>query len=80
MPTYTLRHLPEGLIPRATAKAREAGTVLDDTVLVKFLEMYAAHGSIQSSGGHARALSMTAEQRSASAKHAVQAREARKTA
>jgi hypothetical protein len=73
MPSYMIRGLPEGLVSRAKAKAREAGAKLDD-VLVRFLESYAQHGSIQSSGGHARKLAMTDEERAESARKAAEAR------
>jgi hypothetical protein len=73
MPSYMLRGLPPNVVARAKAKAREAGTTLDD-VLIAFLETYAEHGSIASSGGHARALSLTPEQRTTIARKAAQAR------
>lgn len=68
-----LRGLPAGLVARAKAKAREANTTLD-AALIAFLETYAEHGSIQSSGGHARALSLTPEERADIAKKAAKAR------
>lgn len=73
MPSYMLRGLPDGLVARAKQKAREAGTTLD-AVLRAFLASYAEHGSIQSSGGHARKLALTPEERTESALKAAQAR------
>jgi hypothetical protein len=73
MPSYMLRHVPDGLIAKAKAKAREAGTTLD-AALLAFLKSYAEHGSIQSSGGHARKLALTPEERTESALRAAQAR------
>lgn len=70
MPSYVLRHLPADLIGRAKAKAREADTTLD-AVLTRYLASYADHGSIQSSGGHARKLAMSPDARSESARKAA---------
>lgn len=73
MATYALRGLTSDLVARAKARAREDGTTLD-AVLIRYLQTYAEHGSPQSSGGHARKLSMTAEARSESARRAADAR------
>lgn len=73
MPSYMLRGLPPGLVARAKAMARDAGTSLD-AALLAFLETYAEHGSIQSSGGHARKLSLTPQERTDSARKAADAR------
>lgn len=73
MSTYTLRRVPDGLIARAKHRAREDDTSLD-AILIRYLHTYAEHGSPQSSGGHARKLSMTADERSESAKRAATAR------
>lgn len=73
MPSYVLRHIPADLIGRAKAKAREAETTLD-AVLLRYLETYAEHGSIQSSGGHARTLALTPLARSTIARQAATAR------
>lgn len=68
-----LRGLPDGLVARAKAKAREASTNLD-AVLTAFLASYAEHGSIQSSGGHARKLALTPEERTKIAQKAAESR------
>lgn len=73
MPSYMLRRLPAGLVARAKAKAREADTDLE-TVLTAFLESYAQHGSIASSGGHARKLALTPQQRTDIARKAAETR------
>jgi hypothetical protein len=73
MVTYVLRGLTSDLVARAKAKARDAETTLD-AVLIRYLETYAEHGSIQSSGGHARKLALTATQRSAIARQGAAAR------
>lgn len=68
-----LRGLPPGLVARAKDKAREAETSLD-AVLAAFLETYAEHGSIQSSGGHARKLALTPDERTDIARKAAETR------
>ncbi len=68
-----IRKLPEGLVARAKAKAREAGTSLD-AALITFLETYAEHGSVQSSGGHARKLALTPDERTDISRRAAQSR------
>jgi hypothetical protein len=71
--TYVLRGIPPELIARARQRAQDEGTTLA-AVIGRYLTTYAAHGSIQSSGGHARKLSLTPEQRRESARHAALAR------
>lgn len=73
MPTYMLRGLPHDIVGRAKARAREAGTTLDE-ILIGFIVKYAAKGSIQAQGGRARAEALTPEERSASAQKAARAR------
>lgn len=76
MPSYMIRDLPDGLIARAKAKARDAGQRLD-AVLTKFLQSYAEHGTphvAQQRGGLARAANMTADERVAAARRALDAR------
>ena len=63
MSSYMIRHVPEGVIPRAKAQARQASTTLD-AVLVRFLEIYAAQGWPWSKAGQARAAQITPEERS----------------
>jgi hypothetical protein len=65
--------IPADVLASAHARAREDGTTLD-AVLTWYLGFYACHGSMQSSGGHARKLSMSAKERSDAARKAAAAR------
>lgn len=78
MPTYALRGLDRDAITRAEQRAREDGTTLD-AVLQAFIVSYAAgHDSpaqqFGAIGGRARAVRLTAEERSEAARRAVTAR------
>lgn len=73
MATYALRGLDAATINRAKARARERGTSLDD-VLRDYLTAYADGETAQQAGGRARAAAMTADERSAQARRAAEAR------
>lgn len=73
MPSYMLRGLPDRLVSRAKAKAREQNTTLD-AVLIRYLETYAEHGNPQAKGAVAVNESKTPEERSEAGRKAVQAR------
>jgi hypothetical protein len=73
MATYVLRHVTPDAIAAAKQRARNAGTSLDD-VLRAYLEQYAAGETAQQKGGQARAQSLTADERSDSARRAAEAR------
>ena len=77
MPSYVIRHLDRAIIEQAGARARETGRGLADVVR-EWLIAYAA-GQLSAAesgakGGHARASTLTAQERSASARKAVTAR------
>ena len=76
MSSYMIRQLPPGLIGRAKAKAREQGETLD-AILIATLEAY-CDGKMPSQwgarGGHARAASLTPDERSAIARKAAETR------
>ena len=77
MPSYVIRHLDRAIIEQAGARARETGRGLADVVR-EWLIAYAA-GQLSSAesgakGGHARASTLTAQERSESARKAVAAR------
>jgi hypothetical protein len=73
MPSYMIRNLPAGLIPRAKARARSEDTTLD-AVLLRLLESYADAGTPGRAGAEARANSLTQDERSAIARKAAEAR------
>lgn len=71
-----IRNVPPGLVAKAKAKAKEWGGTLDN-VLIAAMQDWANGKSPQqmgSSGGHARAASLTPEERSAIAKKAAETR------
>lgn len=72
MATYALRGLTPDTIHRAKARAREAGTSLDD-VLREYLRVYAC-GDRGVAGGHARAAALSPERRSELARAAAMSR------
>jgi hypothetical protein len=76
MPSYVIRRLPPGLIPRAKAIAREHGISLDDALLA-FLVTF-ADGTDRAAagrrGGAARAEALTAERRTEIARKGAEAR------
>lgn len=77
MPSYMIRGLPAGLIQRAKARARDREDRLD-AILIAALEAYAegqtAAQQLAASGGHARAASLSDQERRDSAQRAAQAR------
>lgn len=76
MPSYVIRHVPPGLIPRAKAAAREADVTLDDA-LIAFLVTFADgtdRAAAGRKGGAARAEALTPERRKEIAQAGAQAR------
>lgn len=73
MPSYTIRHLSAEVIASAKAKARDAGTSLDD-VLRDYLTAYASGATAGQRGGAARAKALSAEERREIAVRAARAR------
>jgi len=75
--SFVTRDIDQAILDAARDRARDAGTSLAD-VLREYIEAYAAGGSpaaqLGAKGGSTRASRMTAEERSASARHAALAR------
>lgn len=70
MATYTLRDCDPGAIAAAKQRARDAGTTLD-VVLRAYLTAYASGTTAQQAGGRARADALSADDRTALARHAA---------
>ena len=82
MSTYALRRLDPDIVQRAKARARDAGTSLDD-VLRAALKAYAdghdtAAQQLGAEGGRASAAARTPRERSEAGRHAVRARWAKR--
>ena len=77
MPSYVIRHVDRATIEQAGARARETGRGLADVVREWLIAYAAGQMSAAESGakgGHARAKTLTAHERSESARKAVAAR------
>ncbi len=68
-----IRALPPGLLGRAKARARSDETTLD-VVLLRYLLMYAEHGSPQAAGARAVNAQRTPDERREAARRAARAR------
>lgn len=82
MSSYTIRQLDADTIAAAKQRARVAGTSLDAVLRASLTAYAAGHDTaaqqLAAQGGHARAESMSAPARSASARRAVMARWAKR--
>lgn len=73
MPSYMLRDLPQELWGQVKTRASDDGRGLRETVLILLARGLTA-GAGQRQGGHARAASLTTEERRTMAQHAAQTR------
>ena len=83
MPSYVIRHVDRAIIEQAGTRARQTGRGLADVVREWLIAYAAGQMSAAESGakgGHARAKTLTAQERSDSAKKAVRARWAHRKA
>jgi plasmid stability protein len=82
MASYTLRALDAETIAAAKSRARDAGTSLDAVLRTSLIAYADGHDTtaqqLAAQGGHARAASMSARERSVSARRAVMMRWAKK--
>jgi plasmid stability protein len=82
MASYTLRALDAETIAAAKSRARDAGTSLDDVLRAALTAYAEGHDTpaqqLAAQGGRARAASMSARERSVSARRAVMTRWAKK--
>lgn len=77
MASYMIRGLPDGLVARAKAAARDRGEAFDDALrlwMASYADGQSAAAQFGARGGAARAANMTRKERSEAARAAVTAR------